>query len=54
MTIVYDNEVKKDGLKAGWGFSCFIQTENVPSAGKVENWNGLGYRKYWVCRQTYS
>ena len=28
ITIVYDNKVAKDikGLKAGWGFSCFIQT----------------------------
>ena len=30
ITIVYDNEVKKEGLKAGWGFSCFIQPENAP------------------------
>jgi len=27
--IVYDNKIEKDirGLKAGWGFSCFIQTK---------------------------
>jgi 7,8-dihydropterin-6-yl-methyl-4-(beta-D-ribofuranosyl)aminobenzene 5'-phosphate synthase len=30
ITIVYDNEVKKEGLKADWGFSCFIQPENAP------------------------
>jgi len=29
ITIIYDNEIAKDikGLKAGWGFSCFIQTK---------------------------
>jgi len=29
ITIVYDNKIEKDirGLKAGWGFSCFIQTK---------------------------
>lgn len=29
ITIIYDNEIVKDikGLKAGWGFSCFIQTK---------------------------
>jgi 7,8-dihydropterin-6-yl-methyl-4-(beta-D-ribofuranosyl)aminobenzene 5'-phosphate synthase len=29
ITIVYDNKIAKDikGLKAGWGFSCFIQTK---------------------------
>jgi 7,8-dihydropterin-6-yl-methyl-4-(beta-D-ribofuranosyl)aminobenzene 5'-phosphate synthase len=28
ITIIYDNEIAKNikGLKAGWGFSCFIQT----------------------------
>ena len=29
ITIIYDNEIAKSikGLKAGWGFSCFIQTK---------------------------
>jgi len=29
ITILYDNKIAKDikGLKAGWGFSCFIQTK---------------------------
>ena len=29
ITIIYDNEIAKNikGLKAGWGFSCFIQTD---------------------------
>lgn len=29
ITIIYDNEIVKSikGLKAGWGFSCFIQTK---------------------------
>jgi len=30
ITVVYDNEVKKAGLRAGWGFSAFIETANVP------------------------
>jgi len=25
VTIVYDNEVSKEGFKADWGFSCFIE-----------------------------
>jgi len=31
ITIVYDNEVKKEGLKADWGFSALIEMENAPS-----------------------
>lgn len=29
ITIIYDNKIAKDikRLKAGWGFSCFIQTK---------------------------
>lgn len=30
VTIVYDNEAKKRGLKAAWGFSCLVEVENVP------------------------
>jgi 7,8-dihydropterin-6-yl-methyl-4-(beta-D-ribofuranosyl)aminobenzene 5'-phosphate synthase len=30
-TIVYDNEVKSGKLKAGWGFSCLIETKEAPS-----------------------
>jgi len=30
ITIVYDNEVKKEGLRAGWGFSAFIKDEKIP------------------------
>jgi len=30
VTIVYDNEVKSRNLKAGWGFSSLIETENAP------------------------
>jgi len=29
ITIVYDNEVKKAGLRAGWGFSAFIENEKA-------------------------
>lgn len=29
--IVYDNEVKKAGLRAGWGFSALIENERIPS-----------------------
>jgi 7,8-dihydropterin-6-yl-methyl-4-(beta-D-ribofuranosyl)aminobenzene 5'-phosphate synthase len=30
VTIVYDNEVKKGRLRAGWGFSALIESENAP------------------------
>ncbi len=30
VTIIYDNCVRKQGLKAGWGFSSLIETESVP------------------------
>jgi 7,8-dihydropterin-6-yl-methyl-4-(beta-D-ribofuranosyl)aminobenzene 5'-phosphate synthase len=29
ITIVYDNEVKKEGLRAGWGFSALIEDAGV-------------------------
>lgn len=29
ITVVYDNEVKQQGLKADWGFSCLIEIEGV-------------------------
>jgi len=31
ITIVYDNEVKKKGLRAGWGFSALIERERFPT-----------------------
>jgi len=31
LTVVYDNEVKREGLWRGYGFSCFIEAENMPS-----------------------
>ena len=30
ITIVYDNEVNRAGLRAGWGFSAFIESQEVP------------------------
>lgn len=30
ITIVYDNEVTKEGLRAGWGFAAFIESEKAP------------------------
>ncbi len=30
VTILYDNEVKKEGLRAGWGFSAFIESDKTP------------------------
>lgn len=30
ITIVYDNCVRKRGLKAGWGFSSLVEIENTP------------------------
>jgi 7,8-dihydropterin-6-yl-methyl-4-(beta-D-ribofuranosyl)aminobenzene 5'-phosphate synthase len=32
ITIVYDNDVLKAGLKADWGFSCLVETED---AGRI-------------------
>ncbi len=31
ITIVYDNQVEKMGLRAGWGFSALIEGQDVPS-----------------------
>jgi len=31
VTIIYDNEVYKEGLTADWGFSCLVEAENTPS-----------------------
>jgi len=30
ITIIYDNEAKKQGLKADWGFSCLVEGLNMP------------------------
>jgi 7,8-dihydropterin-6-yl-methyl-4-(beta-D-ribofuranosyl)aminobenzene 5'-phosphate synthase len=30
VTIIYDNEVKSENLKGGWGFSSLIETPNIP------------------------
>ena len=30
LTIIYDNEVFKEGLAASWGFSCLVEVENTP------------------------
>lgn len=30
ITIIYDNEPYKKGLKPGWGFSCLVEVENSP------------------------
>jgi 7,8-dihydropterin-6-yl-methyl-4-(beta-D-ribofuranosyl)aminobenzene 5'-phosphate synthase len=30
ITIVYDNCLRKPGLRTGWGFSCLIETEDAP------------------------
>jgi 7,8-dihydropterin-6-yl-methyl-4-(beta-D-ribofuranosyl)aminobenzene 5'-phosphate synthase len=30
LTIIYDNEVYKEGLKADWGFSCLVEVEGAP------------------------
>jgi len=30
ITIIYDNEVFKKGLRADWGFSCLVEAENAP------------------------
>ncbi len=30
ITIVYDNEIKTEGLKKDWGFSCIIESAGLP------------------------
>ena len=30
VTIIYDNEVCKEGLISDWGFSCMVEVENTP------------------------
>jgi 7,8-dihydropterin-6-yl-methyl-4-(beta-D-ribofuranosyl)aminobenzene 5'-phosphate synthase len=30
ITLIYDNEVYKEGLQADWGFSCLVEIENTP------------------------
>lgn len=30
ITLIYDNEVYQEGLKADWGFSCLVEAENAP------------------------
>jgi 7,8-dihydropterin-6-yl-methyl-4-(beta-D-ribofuranosyl)aminobenzene 5'-phosphate synthase len=30
ITIIYDNNVYKEGLQADWGFSCLVEMENTP------------------------
>ena len=31
ITILYDNDVYKEGLQADWGFSCLVEIENTPT-----------------------
>jgi len=51
VTIVYDNEVEKEGLMEGWGFSALVQAENTSpilfdtgadSPTLLHNMRGLG------------
>jgi 7,8-dihydropterin-6-yl-methyl-4-(beta-D-ribofuranosyl)aminobenzene 5'-phosphate synthase len=30
VTLIYDNDVYKQGLKADWGFSCLVEAEDTP------------------------
>ena len=30
VTLLYDNDVYKEGLQADWGFSCLVEIENTP------------------------
>lgn len=30
ITIIYDNEIYLEGLRADWGFSCLVEIENTP------------------------
>jgi len=31
ITLIYDNDVYKEGLQADWGFSCLVEIENTPT-----------------------
>ena len=31
ITLIYDNIVYKEGLRADWGFSCLVEIENTPT-----------------------
>jgi len=31
ITLIYDNDVYKEGLQADWGFSCLVEMENTPT-----------------------
>ncbi|MDY6988313.1 MAG: MBL fold metallo-hydrolase [Thermodesulfobacteriota bacterium] len=30
ITLIYDNDVYREGLQADWGFSCLVETEKAP------------------------
>jgi len=30
ITVVYDNEAREKGLRADWGFSCLIESQDMP------------------------
>ena len=30
ITLIYDNDVYKEGLQADWGFACLVEVENTP------------------------
>jgi len=43
ITIIYDNEVYKKGLKSDWGFSSLVEVENtLESESKGKNKNSRG------------
>ena len=51
ITVVYDNEVRERGLRADWGFSCLMESQDMPqilfdtgSSGPIllHNMNRLG------------
>jgi 7,8-dihydropterin-6-yl-methyl-4-(beta-D-ribofuranosyl)aminobenzene 5'-phosphate synthase len=29
ITVIYDNEVRRRGLKSGWGFSCLVEADGI-------------------------
>ena len=31
ITIIYDNEVHRQGLQSDWGFSCLVEADNIPT-----------------------
>jgi len=52
ITLIYDNEVYKEGLISDWGFSCLVELENTPKILFDAGSNGSillsNMKKLWI------